>query len=297
MSATLRLWRRAPAWRLCVITAVACTALAAMFPPAMPKFLAARSASALTGVDALFGAKLPGAGPAPAGSTAQAHFAPQPDPAPLDTGALELLRNAADRSGVIPFAGRQIPLPAGTWKDVILVRTGGPVAGQREVLSRVQDGQLTGLLQADAPSPGSGAAGAFAKPEICGAPKALAHEAAPEPATQNPMIHECWVLLDTDATSQAKRMQADELLGRALNRVEELGAKVPDRMLMMLYVRSDQTGWIRTLLLLPARRDITAPEARHIQGWARRYAAALHQGFDGRLAPGGPPPALGRDPT
>ena len=111
------------------------------------------------------------------------------------------------------------------------------------------------------------------------------------------MVHECWLLLDSNMTSAAKRDGLDDAMKNALNRVEQLGAKVPDHMLMLLYVRSDQTGWLDTLLLLPDSRDTTASASRRIQSWIRRYAAALHQGYDSRLSPSGLPAAAARDPT
>jgi hypothetical protein len=274
--------------------AIASTALATMFPPSMPKWLpvvpAARPTNATTSSAAppqAFGVPQP----------VTAHFTPQPDPPPLESSSLEMLHNSVDRSGVIPFAGRQIPLPAGNWRDLILVRNGGVIPGQREILARVENSQLTGLIQADAPSPTSGAAGPLVRPEICAANNAILRETAPETPDQNPMVHECWLLVDSDLTSASKRNSLDEPMQRALNRLQELGAKVPDHMLMLIYLRTDQTGWLNTLLLLPDKADVTASASRRIQSWVRRFAAALHQGYDGRVPPGGPPAAVSRDPT
>lgn len=305
MSAAGRLWRRAPAWRLLVITALASTALAVMFPPAVPKWLPLPGRGAAgAGLQTFMqappagdGQQTPANTPSAASQSAPAHFVPQPEPPALATGSLQLLHNAIDRTGLIPFAGRQIPLPAGVWKDLVLVRIGGVIPSQREILARMENGQLTGLLQAEGPGPASGAAGLLVRPEICSAQNTMLQVSAPESPDQNPMVHECWLLLDSNMTSAAKRDGLDDAMKNALNRVEQLGAKVPDHMLMLLYVRSDQTGWLDTLLLLPDSRDTTASASRRIQSWIRRYAAALHQGYDSRLSPSGLPAAAARDPT
>jgi hypothetical protein len=81
------------------------------------------------------------------------------------------------------------------------------------------------------------------------------------------------------------------VLRRSLARVEEIGGHVPDHMLTMVYLRTDQTGWMTTVLLLPDSRDVSAAASRRIQDWVRRYASALHQGYDGRA------PSVPRDPT
>jgi hypothetical protein len=269
---------------------MACSALAAMFPPAVPRAWLAHGGGGF----GLAGAS-PGAAPAAAAGALPAHFVPQPETPPPANSSLEVLRNGADRSGVIPFAGRQLALPAGTWKELIIVRVGGTVPGQQVVLARVENGRLTGLIQADAPSAASNAPGVLGNPEICDATNAIVREVAPAAAGQNPMVHECWVLLDTNATSHANRQKIDDVLSRALNRLDEAGAKVPDHMLTLVYIRSDQTGWLRAVLLLPDRAGGTTAAGHRMQNWVRRFAAALHQGFDGRLAADGSAPA-GRDP-
>ena len=304
MSAMGRLWRRAPAWRLSLISAVAFTALAAMFPPPVPPqlrhwwpaFLGGGATSKQNGT-LLAGPALAGAPQGAASPLQAAHFTPQPDQAPLDSGSLEVPHSATDRSGVIPFAGRQVPLPAGTWKDLVLVRLGGIVPGQEEVLARIENGQLTGLLMADAPSPASGAAGPLATPAACYIDNTIMREIAPETPGQNPMAHECWILVDSDITAAASRAKVDDITRRALNRVDETGAHVPDHMLMMVYMRSSETGWLRVLLLLPATSDVTAASSHRIQNWVRRFAVEFHQGYDGKIPASGIPQAVAKDPT
>jgi len=291
MSAAGRLWRNAPAWRVWLVVALCSTGLAAMFPPAAPQWLAHRAGTAAPGAVA------PSPGIFGAPHLAAAHFSPQPDAPPSQYSLYQPVANPQDLTGVIPFAGRQIPLPQGNWKNVALAQLRGEVPGQAELLFRVENGQLTGVLRAEAPSPGSGAAGVLARPDFCFFTETIMRDTPPEPATQNPMVHECWVLTESTMTGAANRDKVDEELHKALDRLEKNNVSVPEHMLALLYLRSSETGWVRTLLLLPAQRDVTALASRQIQAWVKRYAAALHQGFDGRLAAGASYTALGRDPT
>ena len=289
MSAIGQLWRRAPAWRLSVVTAIVCTALAAMFPPPLPHVGSGHGARQMGTITAASPAAVaPPAAPA-------AHFAPLPDPAPIDGASVEVPYTSADRSGVIPFAGRQIPLPAGIWKDLLIARLGGAVPGQLQVLGRIENGHLTGLLQIDAPSPASGAAGPLATPEARHAENTIAREIAPETPSQSPLAHECWLLVDSSITAPANRAKLDDIMRRALVRVDQLGAVIPDHMLMLLYIRSSDTGWLRTQLLLPADRDVTVSATHRIEAWCRRFVAELNSGYDGKL--GALRGAVGRDPT
>jgi hypothetical protein len=287
MSALGRLWRRAPAWRLCVITAIATTALAAMFPPGLPHWRFGHSQPA---------APMPG-GLSASAPAQDAHFAPVPDEAPPESGSLQVLRSSPDRSGVIAFAGRQIPLPAGAWKDLIVARIGGVIPGQQEILIRQDNGQLTGLIRAEAPSPTSGAAGPLANPAFCSEPNAILRDTTAEKSGDSPMAHECWILAESSLTDPTKRAALDGVMSRALTELDTLGIKTPEHMLAVIYFRSDQTGWLSAVLLLPDRHDISAAASRRIQAWVRRFAAAFHQGFDGKLAPGDLPASIARDPA
>jgi len=269
------------------MTAIATTALAAMFPPNLPHWRFGHKEEA---------APMPG-GLSTSVPARDAHFAPVADAAPPESGSLQVLRNSPDRSGVIPFAGRQIPLPTGVWKDLVVARIGGVIPGQQEILVRQEDGQLTGLIRAEAPSPTSGAAGPLAKPAFCAEPNAILRDTAPEKSGDSPMAHECWILADSSLTDPTKRDSLDSAMSRALTELDTLGTKTPEHMLAVIYFRSDQTGWLSTVLLLPDRHDISAAASRRIQAWVRRFATVVHQGFDGKLAPGDLPASIARDPT
>jgi hypothetical protein len=263
-----------------------------MFPPQALRPLFPRGPQQ-TGTTA---AALPGGSATPPAARSP-HFEPLPDPAPLEGAIIEVPHVSADRSGIIPFAGRQLSLPAGGWKDLVIARIGGAVPGQVQILGRIENGQLTGLLQADAPSPASGAAGPLALPAACHEGNVIVREIAPESSAQSPLAHECWLLLDSALTAPANRAKLDEIMRRALGRVDDLGAKIPDHMLLLLYFRSSETGWLHTLLLLPADKDVTAAVNRRIEAWCKRFVAELNAGYDGKLGGSGARAALPRDPT
>jgi hypothetical protein len=254
--------------------AVAMAALAAMFPPGVPHAAATLAAAPFT---------------------PSAHFTPLPPAAPAEDGAIQVQPNPRERSGVVAFAGRQVALPPGDWRDLVLAIHAGAPPVQETLWFRAAAGRLTGLLHAAAPTPASGAPGNLSRPEICQAPEVILKDVAPEPPSSNPMVHECWVLLETDATSAAVRDKIDPALRRALTRITDLGITVPDRMLTLYYVRSTETGWLTLALMLPADADTTAAASRRIQAWVRRYAGVAHQGFDGKL-PEAMPPAIAKDP-
>jgi hypothetical protein len=285
MSAAGRLWRRAPAWRVWLVAAIASTGLAAMFPPALPGWLRLHPGTGAVAAHTPVTAGMANAAPA-------AHFAPLPDAGPAQN-AFQMMNTSPDRRGVIPFSGRQIPLPAGAWKDVALARSGGAVPIQHQVLVRIENGHLTGLLQADAPSPISGAAGLLMRPAFCFAMNTIMTGAAPEPAGANPMVHECWILVDLDLTAP-KRAALGTALQETLNHVEAMDVKVPDHMLVLFYSRSSELGWMNTMLLLPDQQDVTAAANRRLQAWVKRYAGLLHQAFEGRVPVG---ETAARDPT
>ena len=108
MSLIGRLWRRAPAWRFCLITAVAFTGLAAMFPPAIPHL-------------PVFHRHHPGADKPADVAHYNALSAAAPT-VPTDTGMIHMPPLDAGRSGIVPVAGRLLPLPAGVWHELALAR-------------------------------------------------------------------------------------------------------------------------------------------------------------------------------
>ena len=262
MSAAGRLWRRAPAWRLCLIAALAATALAAFFPHAWPAWVRA-----------------PGQGPAQ--PAPQSRFTPQAALPGAEGALLEVPSSPPQRSGTIPFAGRQLPLPAGSWQTLALARTSKPVSGQIEVFGRVEAGALTGLLLAAGSDPVAVAPSPFNVPQSCEEPDSIEAWVAPEPFGQDPLTHECWRLAAFNPLRLAERGRLDGVLGRALLRVEELGVKLPDHLLLLHYLRSDPSGFLTALVFLPDTRGTSASGSRRWSAWVRRYVTALHDGYGG----------------
>jgi hypothetical protein len=275
MSAIGRLWRRAPAWRLCTAAAVALTALAAMFPPAVPGWLRAgptRTPDPLS----------QGAG--------TARYVPAPPPPVPDYGVAVLPPLGVDRSGIIPFSGRLLPLPRGTWQELVLGRSGGEVPGQALLLARIERGHLTGLLLAAAPAPVADTAAPVAGSAACFTPDALAHQIITTNAARDPTARECWTLAGYDPS------KPDEMMRGGFDRLGRMGIPVPDHLLALRYFRGDATGWLTVLVLLPERGAGPAEAAQRLETWMRRFAPVLHKGFEGTLTARDYPPAVARDP-
>ncbi len=272
MSAAGRLWRRAPAWRVSLVCAIAATGLAAMFPPAFPHWFSEHSAAGrkdlgpryvpqTTAVEPVYGIELPPLGPG--------------------------------RSGIIPFAGRQLPLPQGTWQELVLAKSGTSMAVQVALLGRIDGQRLTGLVLAAAPGPLGNAAGAAAGLGPCDVRDAIAHQIVPADMNRDPLSHECWSLVALDLAAATSPAKTDEVLRRGFGRLQEMGVAVPGHMLALDYVRSDPTGWLTVLLLVPGEQPAAS---RRMQGWVRRFAPLLHKGFDGSLEAGELTPAVAHDP-
>jgi hypothetical protein len=268
-----RLWRRAPAWRLLLFISVACTALAAMFPPAPPPALlnflqAARHPGHLT----------------PASQDGAARFVPVTDPAPPDYAVTEQPPLGSPRSGVIPFAGRTLPLPTGGWQSLMLGRAPGPPAMQIEIFGRIVGSAVTGLIFATAPD-------AFAQGlppalllQACNTAGAIASQITPA-NPGDPLATECWTLGHAKLAMPGQPAAAGEVPMSRLDRLTRLGMTVPRQMLAFRYSRSDRNGWLGMMVLLPDR-PLSSSEARVLQTWARRYALELHRGFDRDLPAG-----------
>ncbi len=268
MSVVGRLWRRAPAWRFCLVSALGCTALAAMFPPGLPHWPA----------------RPPVAG-------AAAHYEPgvaAPDAA-TNYGLVHTLAAAPPRQGSIRFAGRVLPLPAGSWHEVTLESDGGAEPLQVESLDRVGAAAgsgggptLTGLIVVSAPGPLSHAVGPVELPLPCRAVGPDLGQITPTLPSQSPLTHECWVLAPLDTAQVRKGAGSGSFLGLALSRLAERQVAVPARMLALDYMRTDDTGWMATTILLPGGSG----RLKSVAAWAARFAPLLHRGYDRALPPG-----------
>ncbi len=260
-----RLWRRAPAWRVCLVAALATTSLAAMFPPGMPGWVK-RAVQPASRVAA-----------APAGAST-AHFKPAGTVPDSGYSALWYPPAGSEHAGAVAFAGRELPLPAGRWQTLVLARGGKPVSGPIEVFGRVDAGEMTGLLMVAAPDPIEHPMSPFDATQTCDEPDSIANFVAPEPFGQGPLVHECWRLSALRGFDLAERGRLQPVLDRALLRLKETDARIPDQLVLLDYLRSDESGFLTALLFLPDRHT---GARQTMVGWAKRYVALLHDAYDG----------------
>ncbi len=268
MSVIGRLWRRAPAWRFCLVSAVACTGLAAMFPPSPPtRWISMR------------------------GSGGAAHYQPR-TALPLPRGTdIYTPPDAPPREGIAHLAGRLLPLPAGIWHELVVLKSGGSGAPQTDILYRVggtSGGDVTGLIFATGPGPATGAVGPAELPLPCQDVGLRLGAIVPTLPTQSPLAHECWVLNDVDTAHTDK----EALLHLALSRLATRHVAVPSQMVGIDYVRTDETGWMNLAVLLPGGRGRLKP----VQAWMARFARPLHRGYDRTLVAADLTPAAVDDP-
>jgi len=200
------------------------------------------------------------------------------------------------RSGIIPFSGRALPLPAGTWQQLVLARGSGRMAVQVELLGRVEAQRATGLLLVIAPSPLGNAAGEAARLAPCDVQNAIAHQTVSADQARDPLSHECWSLIPIDMEASGSPAKTDPALLRGLGRLRDMGVAVPGHMVALSYQRSDPTGWLSVLLLVPDRSADQPAASRKLLNWVRRFAPLLHKGFDDTLSASELAPGLARDP-
>lgn len=275
MSVVGRLWRRAPAFRALLVTALASTALLAMFPPRLPHL---RHVSA-----------------DPAADTG-AHYAPEPPAPPLDYSTIDMPPPGPGRSTLIPFAGRQVPLPAGRWTEAALVRAGGPAAMQALSLTRVQDGHLTGVMVA-AGTPATAPAASLGQPCVDVTGHAV-HDLVP-PGNTDLAAQECWAVRHIATAELRAANNLDPLVTKSLDRLDKVGVTLPARLIILHYNRASGDGLLSVRLLLPEPASGADAEVmtRRSEAWMRRWVSLLHRGFDATLRPAYVTGELARDPA
>ncbi len=228
----------------------------------------------------------------PVAQTPSPHFTLPPANPPSDGGRLELPGDEATRSGVIPFSGHKLPLPAGTWQELALAQASGASAVQVSLLARIENEHLTGLEMAAAPSPLSNSIGGFNGAGPCNATNAIVQETIPVPGA-NPLARECWALSETAMTGDNAGIRKAEILHRGLDRLAHMGVQVPDHMMVLSYLRTDETGWMTTFLFLPGRR---ADPNHRLINWVKKFAPLLHKGYESTLT-SAELAAVGHDPA
>lgn len=268
------LWRRAPAWRLCLVSAVVFTGLAAMFPPAVPH--------------------LPWLHGRPNAADPLAHYTSLPAAPVADKGVIHLPPLDAGRQGIVPVAGRSLPLPAGVWHELALARYVGADPVQLTVLDRVEANRLTGLIVSTAPLAQSPSAGPVYTPLPCANPSRIAGHIMPPQPNDSPLTHECWALAQADMRQLATAKDTSDLMQRAMARLGSMNIAVADSMLVVSTMSSDDNGWLMNDIFLPADRP---GAAKRVQDWAARFFPAIQKGFDRTLTSADLPPSVIRDPA
>lgn len=273
MSVIGRTWRRAPKFRLLVAFAVTTSALATLFPPDLP---GRRDPHRAAQTD-----------PPPA----DAHYAPPTPRPPLDYSLIQLPPPDIVRSGLVAFAGRQVPLPAGRWTELAMARLGGPLTLQASVYGRVQDRRLTGLLILLGTPPVETVDLRTQRSTACANPIGLAVHELPA-GNGDPAVQECWWSRRLDADDLRRTETHDRLLKDALVRLHQIDVDVPDQLVLADYVRTDDGGGLDVRLYLPGG----AAQARRTEQWTQRWVPLLHRGFSGDLKAQDVRQTLGRDP-
>ena len=277
MSVVGRLWRRAPAWRFCLVAAIVCTGLAAMFPPGLPHLPA----------------RWPFKG---AGAGAARYHAHAVATSSDGVEQIQTVQEGPPLQGSVHFAGRLLPLPVGLWHELALVKIGVADVPQSEILYRVDNPTaanptLTGLILVTAPGPLSRAVGSVELPPPCATIGRNPGQIVPTLPSQSPLTHECWVLAPVDTVHLRRNTQDDGLLLLALSRLAARHIAVPPQMLVLDYERSDDTGWMNTIIMLPGGHGLRPAET-----WAARFARPMHRGYDRILVPADLTPAAVDDP-
>ena len=268
MSAARRLWRRAPAWRLLLFVAVAATALTAMFPPRLPAWLARQESG-------------------PAGP----RYRPRAEAPPAPVTRITLPPLGEPRQTMIPFAGRQLPLPQGKWTEVALLSAAGTFPQQGLVLARLVSGRMTGLIivRGTPPTGRDDQVEPGACVDATGRPM---HVLAP-PKADGQAAMECWF---TRSIAASKLMDpANPLESHVLTRLGGLDIAVPAHLLVSLYYRHVDGATFSVATMLPDPSE-SAALMRQVETWMRRWVPLLHRGFDAALEPSDIKPKLAHDP-
>lgn len=281
MSAFSRLWHRAPVWRLCLYSIFIFSILMLVFPPAY------------------LGRLWPGV----QNITQRIHHALGMNDAPPpsdnagggDDGVVTMMPITDRLTKAIPFAGRILPLPAGVWHPVMNVITGPHGEILENVLVRVHDHVVTGLIGAEASTQALPETAALSMDSSCHDDRNLAAHVMPA----KPPGVECWFTAAVYPTSITRT-------AIIANRLKELGFTLPN----VLYKASwtlaspspDHTVNMETvtIFLNPVATDKTAslqspddwaketlsqhPAALNFvqkgNSWMETWAHILHDGFN-----------------
>ncbi|WP_323989211.1 hypothetical protein [Nguyenibacter sp. L1] len=343
MSAASRLWHRAPLWRAVLFAAPIFALLALLYPPSYltraipalrpvidrlnhtlgrtpPPSPGAEQVGAAQGAtsapDADGGAQADaGAPPQGANQGGPNQGGPSQGPGGTQVAAPPI---TSDMSGAIPFAGRLLPLPAGTWHPVLTTQSGPHGELISNVLVRAEGGIVTGVVIARGSTQSLSPSTVEAMNNGCHDDRNYLSKLV----TTDPKVMECWFTAHVQIAGQPLSDSVD--IQTAFNRLHVLGFPIPYVMLVATWnyaeLAADHGANIEnvTILLSPARKGtmtLPAPPdqwmkqslpqnpgaARFVHeadDWMNGWTTMLRRGFHGDLVSGAPDLArAARDPA
>lgn len=214
----------------------------------------------------------------------------------------------SDLSGAIPFAGRILPLPAGTWHPVLTTQSGPHGELLSNVLVRAEGGIVTGVVIARASTQSLPVSTVDAMNNGCHDDRNYVSKIVPSASK----VMECWFTSHVQIEGQPLSDSVD--IQTAFNRLHVLGFPIPYVMLVATWnyaeAATDRGANIEnvTILLSPARKgtmDLPAPPERWLKqelpqnpgaqhfvnaanGWMDGWTAMLRRGFHGDITAGSP---------
>ena len=297
------LWRRAPAWRMSLLAAVVCSALFFIFPPRtghrpMPPPLG------VSGTPATFTPTLPPltvpptgrntpplAGPPVAG-------VPQPVPSPsaVTQGAsLRVIASSAPNAapaipgtptgeqislmgktftGRLPYLGRQLPLPPGTWTVVAQVFPSAHGDGSEgTALAEHVNARLVGLTVFTGTGPQARGGTGYRPFTQC---QRTALTVVVVHANEEFGVQNCWTINHNTGTDAWSAKGAHPLMRAAAGALQVTAVAIPETLLSVYYRLADKQGFLNVLYYFnPEREGIrTRPTATWEESdWHRDYIA------------------------
>ncbi|GBQ26370.1 hypothetical protein HLH34_04030 [Gluconacetobacter azotocaptans] len=330
MSAASRLWHRAPLWRTCVFSILIFTALTLLYPPAYLTRAIPALQPVIDRINRTLGRSTPP--PAPAPDAAPSPDAPPDAPPPGQQadgsgapgaggpGGTQVAAPpiTSDLSGAIPFAGRILPLPAGTWHPVLTTQSGPHGELLSNVLVRAEGGVVTGVIIARGSTQSLPLSTVDAMNNGCHDDRNYLSRVI----TTDPKVMECWFTGHVQIEGQPLSDSID--IQTAFNRLHVLGFPIPYVMLVATWdyaeIAADHGANIEnvTILLSPARKGtmtLPAPPDKWMKqllpqnpgaerfvhqanDWMEGWTAMLRRGFHGTLSADAPELArAARDPA
>ncbi|MBB3883034.1 hypothetical protein [Acetobacter oeni] len=323
MSAASRLWHRAPLWRFALFGLIFFSAVTVLYPAqwllhAFPPF-----ARLTHKVDHMLGRDVPPAAGTP-GETASGETGEATPPAgpgdtnaPAGTGMAAAPPIDSELQDILPFAGRQLPLPAGVWHPVVTTQDGPHGELTSNVLVRTDRGVVTGVIIARATT-------ASVPPDGVGEIEAPCHDDRDYMRRVLPSASHSTQCVATYSTiTVSDNVSGSATINWAFKRLHVLGFPMPPVLVSALWshiVQAPDNGinfQTVEIALSPAdpgtaklstslddwskqgtgRSPFTSHFVSAVNEWISGWAPTLLQGYDGALKPVSGPRPGSADPA